>query len=75
MYNKQPTLLRVETTFNDGRGLKVYRPKQDDPQEKPQWLPLRKTVADLPRRAQLSQASNWCESERGPGDSSPAMGR
>lgn len=58
MYNKQPTLLRVETTFNDGRGLKVYRPKQDDPQGKPQWLPLRKTVADLPRRAQLSQASN-----------------
>jgi len=48
----------VETTFNDGRGLKVYRPKQDDPQGKAQWLPLRKTVADLPRRTQLSQASN-----------------
>lgn len=23
MYNKAPTLLRVETTLNDGRGLKV----------------------------------------------------
>jgi hypothetical protein len=54
MYNKQPTLLRVETTLNDGKGLKVYRPKQDDPQGKPQWRKLRKTVVDLPRRAQLS---------------------
>jgi hypothetical protein len=58
MYNKQPTLLRVETTLNDGKGLKVYRSKQDDPQGKRQWRKLRKTVADLPRRAQLSQASN-----------------
>lgn len=58
MYNKQPTLLRVETTLNDGRGLKVYRTKHDDPDGKRQWLDLRKTVADLPRRAELSQAAN-----------------
>jgi hypothetical protein len=58
MYNKEPTLLRVETTLNDGQGLKVYRTKQDDPDGKPQWLALRKTVADLPRRAQLSQSAN-----------------
>lgn len=58
MYNKQPTLLRVETTLNDGKGLKVYRHKQDDPDGKRQWLDLRKTVADLPRRAELSQAAN-----------------
>lgn len=58
MYNKHPTLLRVETTLNDGKGLKVYRTKQDDPDGKPQWLDLRKTVVDLPRRAELSQASN-----------------
>jgi len=58
MYNKEPTLLRVETTLNDGQGLKVYRTKQDDPEGKRQWLDLRKTVADLPRRAELSQAAN-----------------
>ena len=58
MYDKDPRLLRVETTMNDGKGLKVYRTKQDNPEGKPQWLPLRKTVADLPRRAELSQASN-----------------
>jgi hypothetical protein len=58
MYNKQPTLLRVETTLNDGQGLKVYRTKHDDPNGKPQWLDLRKTVLDLPRRAELSQSAN-----------------
>lgn len=58
MYNKQPTILRVETTLNDTRGLKVYRSKQDDPDGKPDWRNLRKSVMDLPRRCQLSQASN-----------------
>ena len=58
MYNKEPTLLRVETTLNDGQGLKVYRTKQDEPDGKPQWLALRKTVVDLPRRARLSQSAN-----------------
>jgi hypothetical protein len=58
MYNKQPTVLRVETTINDAGDLKSYRRKQNDPQGKLQWLPLRKSVADLARRAELSQASN-----------------
>ena len=58
MYNKEPTLLRVETTLNDGRGLKVYRTKHSDPEGKPQWLDLRKTVLDVPRRAELSQAAS-----------------
>ncbi len=59
MYDKQGTVLRVETTLNDPRGLKVYRHKQGEPQSAPlQWRPLRKGVADLARRAQLSQASN-----------------
>ena len=58
MYNKQPTLLRVETTLNDARGLKVYRRKQGDLEGRPAWRKLRKSVVDLPRRCQLSQASN-----------------
>ena len=44
--------------WDDGRGLKVYRTRQDDPGGQRQWLDLRKTVADLPRRARLSQSAN-----------------
>jgi hypothetical protein len=58
MYDKQGTVLRVETTLNDVRGLKVFRTKQDEPDGTRQWLPLRKGVADMSRRAQLSQAAN-----------------
>lgn len=55
MYNKEPTVLRVETTLNDTRGLKTYRPKQGDPEGACAWQDLRKSVADLPRRVELSQ--------------------
>ena len=58
MYNKEATVLRVETTLNDGKGLKVYRRKHNDPDGKPQWLDLRKTVLDLPRRVEWSQSAN-----------------
>jgi hypothetical protein len=58
MYDKFGTVLRVETTINDPRGLKVFRPKQDDRHGPKLWLPLRKSVADLARRAKLSQAAN-----------------
>jgi hypothetical protein len=58
MYNKQPTVLRVETTLNDEQGLKAYRRKQGDMEGKPAWRKLRKSVADLPRRCKLSQAAN-----------------
>jgi len=58
MYNKQGQVLRVETTIHDAGGLKAYRPKNDDPEGKLEWQPLRKGVADLHRRCELSQASN-----------------
>jgi len=58
MYDKFGSVLRVETTLNDPKGLKVYRPKQDAPEGPKQWLPLRKSVADLARRSELSQAAN-----------------
>lgn len=58
MYDKFGSVLRVETTLNDPKGLKVYRTKQDAPDGLKQWLPLRKSVADLARRAQLSQSAN-----------------
>jgi hypothetical protein len=58
MYDKFGSVLRVETTLNDPRGLKVYRSKQSAPQGPKEWLPLRKSVADLSRRTELSQKSN-----------------
>jgi hypothetical protein len=58
MYDKFGTVLRVETTLNDPKGLKVYRAKQDEPEGPKQWLPLRKSVADMARRAELSQSAN-----------------
>lgn len=57
-YDKAGNLLRVETTMNDPSDFKVFRPKQGDPHGKPQWRPLRRGVADVYRRAQVSQASN-----------------
>jgi hypothetical protein len=58
MYDKQETVLRVETTINNPRELKVLRPKATDPKKRKSWQRLRKGVADLHRRAKLSQQSN-----------------
>src|SRR6185503_7516884 len=58
MYDKQQSVLRVETTINDPWDLKVYRPKEGDPAGPKSWQRMRKGVADLHRRAQLSQKSN-----------------
>jgi hypothetical protein len=57
MYDKQGSVLRVETTINQPREFKVYRGTESRPQDK-QWRKLRKGVADLHRRAEVSQASN-----------------
>jgi len=58
MYDKQGQVLRVETTIHDAKGLKVYRPTGDDPEGELEWRELRKGVADLHRRCELSQAAN-----------------
>jgi len=56
--DKQGQVLRVETTIHDAEGLKVYRPAGDDPEGELKWRGLRKGVADLHRRCELSQAAN-----------------
>jgi len=58
VYDKQSVVLRVETTINDPTSFKIYRASQKDPQQVLKWLPLRFGVADLWRRAQVSQAAN-----------------
>jgi hypothetical protein len=57
MYDR-PGVLRVETTMAKTADFKVFRPIQDDPDGRLAWRPLRKGVADLHRRAELSQAAN-----------------
>jgi hypothetical protein len=57
-YDKQASVLRVETTINDARDMKSYRCKEGEPEGKKQWLRMKKGVSDLPRRTQVSQKSN-----------------
>ena len=58
MYDKGPNLLRIETTINQSREFKVYRTSENDPEGDKKWLRMRKGVADLHRRAQISHKSN-----------------
>lgn len=58
LYDKQGSIVRLETTFNEVKGLRSYRTASDDPEGTPSWRPMRKSVVEMPRRAQLSQASN-----------------
>jgi len=60
MYDKAGSILRVETTIGNTTDFKVYRPRADSPDDPKTlaWRPLRKSVADLHRRAQVSQRSN-----------------
>jgi hypothetical protein len=58
MYDKAGSVLRVETTIANATDFKVFRPKHDEPDGALAWRPLRKGVADLHRRADVSQGSN-----------------
>lgn len=58
LYDKQGSVLRVETTLNEVKGLKSYRAASTDPEGARAWRPMRKGVVEMPRRAELSQASN-----------------
>jgi hypothetical protein len=58
MYNKAGNVLRVETTVINTRELKVYRRANDDRSKPMSWQKMRKGVADLHRRAQISQQCN-----------------
>jgi hypothetical protein len=47
--------LRAETTLQNTRDLRTYRPKEGDPDGPCSWRPMRRGIADLYRRAELSQ--------------------
>jgi hypothetical protein len=58
MYDKGPNILRTETTINRSRDFKVYRCSENDPHGEKKWLPMRKGIADLHRRAEVSHNTN-----------------
>jgi hypothetical protein len=57
MYDKG-SVLRIETTINEPKGFKVYRPKEGEAEGDKDWRVLRRGVADLARRAEVSQSCN-----------------
>src|SRR6266571_5296084 len=58
VYDKQGSVLRVETTIVHPEHFRVYRPAEGDAPERLRWLRLRRGVADLWRRGQVSQPAN-----------------
>lgn len=57
MYDKGNNL-RFETTIDNPDQFKVFRAKEGDPDGQKSWLPMRKGIADLHRRAEVSQSAN-----------------
>jgi len=58
MYDKQGSVLRIETTINNPRRFKAWRKGWRKGKSVMKWLPLRRGIADLRRRAQLSHGAN-----------------
>lgn len=56
MYDKAGSLLRIETTMNNPDRFKVRRRRPSD--GRLDWLPLRRGIADMRRRAAIGQAAN-----------------
>jgi len=58
MYDKEGSVLRIETTINNPRRFKVRRPATRNGRSCLGWIPMRKSVADISRRAELGLAAN-----------------
>ncbi|MCI0407236.1 MAG: hypothetical protein L0191_01515 [Acidobacteria bacterium] len=52
------SIFRVETTINQPHAFRVFRPKEGGREDDCAWRTMRQGIADLHRRAQVSQASN-----------------
>src|ERR1700675_2865752 len=51
-------LFRVETTTNRAEEFRAFRPKERGPEDELQWRQMRRGVADLHRRTEVSQKAN-----------------
>lgn len=58
MYDKAGSVLRIETTINNPRRFKVRRRTTRQGKLVTNWVPMRRGIADLGRRVQLSRAAN-----------------
>jgi hypothetical protein len=58
MYDKEGSVLRIETTINKTEDFRVYRARQGDAGGQKSWRPLQRSVGELWRRAQVSAAAN-----------------
>jgi hypothetical protein len=56
--DKQGSVLRAETTINRPEVFRVYRTAESHGEGPLRWMRLRRGIADLERRAQLSKAAN-----------------
>jgi hypothetical protein len=57
MYDKQQRVLRIETTINNPRPFKVYREVTRKGHSCMGWVPMRKGLADMRRRAEIGRAA------------------
>jgi hypothetical protein len=53
-YTPERAVLRAEITINAAEQFRVYRPKEGDPKGQLQWRSMRRGIADLHRRAEVS---------------------
>lgn len=58
IYDKAANVLRIETTINNPKPFKSFRKAANDPEGKPSWKPMRKSIADSYRRAEVGRAAN-----------------
>ena len=57
-YDKQGSVLRVETTIVHPKDFRTYRKPEGQPKQSKRWLDMRRGVADLKRRADISARCN-----------------
>ena len=57
-YTEVGSVLRPECTIHNVEDIRTYRPKEGEPDGPLAWRPMRKGIADLHRRAEVSQRAN-----------------
>jgi hypothetical protein len=58
VYDKGGSILRIETTINHPEAFQSYRASESEPDGPKSWRPMRRGVADMHRRAEVSQQAN-----------------
>jgi hypothetical protein len=58
MYDKQGSVLRIEVTINNPRRWKVWRRATHKGKRCMGWIPMRKGIVDIRRRAEISRTAN-----------------